>query len=82
MKNLLKPLFLIAAFLIVPKISPAQEQVYVGVYLNQITSISLKDNQFTADFYIWFRWKDKNINPLESFDFSLSSYPLLNPLFL
>ncbi|MEO0126469.1 MAG: hypothetical protein ABIL44_01805 [candidate division WOR-3 bacterium] len=44
------------------------EQVYVGIYLNQITSISLKDNQFVADFYIWFRWKDKNLNPLESFD--------------
>lgn len=50
----------------------AQEQepkiVYTGIYLNQITSLSLKDNQYTADFYIWFRWKDKNINPLESFD--------------
>lgn len=49
----------------------AQEEpkkVYAGIYLNQITSLSLKDNQFTADFYIWFRWKDKNIQPLESFD--------------
>ncbi|MEO0185337.1 MAG: hypothetical protein ABIL20_06020 [candidate division WOR-3 bacterium] len=44
------------------------EQVYVGIYLNQITSMSLKDNQYVADFYIWFRWKDKDLNPLESFD--------------
>ncbi len=44
------------------------EHVYVGIYLNQITTISLKDNQFIADFYIWFRWKDKDLNPLASFD--------------
>lgn len=60
------------AILFFLKINFAQEQepkiVYTGIYLNQITSLSLKDNQFTADFYIWFRWKDKNINPLESFD--------------
>ncbi len=68
MKNILKPLFLFIILLILLRTAFAQEKVYVGVYLNQITSISLKDNQFTADFYIWFRWKDKNINPLESFD--------------
>ncbi len=43
-------------------------EVYVGIYLNQIYALSLKENQFSVDFYIWFRWKDKEINPLESFE--------------
>lgn len=32
-------------------------RVEVGTYVNQILSLDLKGNQFTADFYIWFRWK-------------------------
>lgn len=43
-------------------------QVYIGLYMNQIYDISLRDNKFSADFYIWFRWKGDNINPLESFE--------------
>ncbi len=45
-----------------------QEQVYAGIYLNQITSMNLKDNQFTADFYVWFRWENPGLKPLESFE--------------
>ncbi|MBI2340552.1 MAG: hypothetical protein HYU99_09360, partial [Deltaproteobacteria bacterium] len=45
-----------------------QHEVYIGVYMNQIPSLSLKDNQFTADFWIWFRWKGDDIKPVESFD--------------
>lgn len=72
MKISLKIIPAIFAILLFLKTNFADEQateiVYTGIYLNQITSLSLKDSQFTADFYIWFRWKDKNINPLESFD--------------
>ena len=42
--------------------------VYVGVYVNQIYDVSLKDNKFSADFWIWFRWQGEDINPLESFE--------------
>ncbi|MGH7137740.1 MAG: hypothetical protein ACREHD_18485, partial [Pirellulales bacterium] len=41
---------------------------YVGMYVNQIDSISLKDNQFTVDFNLWFRWKDGLATPPESFE--------------
>ncbi len=44
--------------------------VVTGVYLNQIISIDLKMNQFTADFWMWFRWRGgpSDYNPLDSFD--------------
>jgi hypothetical protein len=41
--------------------------VTVGVYLNQMPSMSLRENKFTVDFYIWFRWvgDDKPYNSFE-----------------
>ncbi len=35
----------------------APREVWVGVYINQIYEISLKDNAFVVSFYLWFRWK-------------------------
>ncbi len=29
--------------------------VRVGIYVDQITGLSLKENQFNVDFYLWFR---------------------------
>ncbi|MGE0608374.1 MAG: hypothetical protein AB7O62_14860, partial [Pirellulales bacterium] len=42
--------------------------VWVGVYVNQIHEVSLKENHFTADFYVWFRWQGEAVKPLESFE--------------
>jgi len=54
--------------------APAEEdkelpltEVTVGVYLNQIHTINIKDNEYTATFWLWFRWKGE-LNPLESFE--------------
>jgi hypothetical protein len=46
---------------------PANE-VNVGVYVNQITEVSLKENKFVVDFWVWFRWKADDIKPYESFE--------------
>ena len=43
-------------------------EVNVGIYVNQITSLSLKDNNFAVDFWIWFRWKSDDIKPYETFE--------------
>lgn len=32
-------------------------RVEVGTYVNQILALDLKGNQFSVDFYVWFRWK-------------------------
>jgi hypothetical protein len=44
------------------------EAVYTGTYINRIYDVSLKDNCFSVDFYIWFRWKSGDIDPIESFE--------------
>jgi hypothetical protein len=46
----------------------AQKFVYVGTYVNQINSMSLKDEKIQVDFHIWFRWKADDLKPLETFD--------------
>jgi hypothetical protein len=45
-------------------------EVYVGIYLNQIRSVSLSENSFTVDFWLWFRWKKggRDIDPLATFE--------------
>ncbi|MDQ7778717.1 MAG: hypothetical protein RDV41_03275 [Planctomycetota bacterium] len=42
--------------------------VYIGMYVNRIECIDLKQGCFTADFWVWFRWKDESVKPLETFD--------------
>ena len=43
-------------------------EVYVGIYLVRIASLSLKNNEYRADFYLWFRWKDERFKPYETFE--------------
>ncbi len=47
-------------------IPASAEQVTTGVYIDRIKSISLKDNIWTVDFYIWFKWTG-NLDPGENF---------------
>jgi hypothetical protein len=47
----------------------APRQITVGTYINSVSSIDIKNNQFTVDFYIWFRWTGPDdIKPQDSFD--------------
>jgi hypothetical protein len=50
-------------------------EVMVGMYLNQVREVSIRDSQFVADFWIWFRWKkgaavdpNEEFNPLNTFE--------------
>lgn len=42
--------------------------VDVGVFLNNVPSVMLKDRKFQVDFNVWFRWTGDGVNPLESFE--------------
>ena len=42
--------------------------VDVGIYLNNIPAVNLKEKKFQVDFNIWFRWKGDDVNPLENFE--------------
>jgi len=73
MNKIIKILIIMIFIFVINNIYPISEQpknneVYVGIYLNEIFDLSLKDNKFSADFYVWFRWKGENINPIESFE--------------
>lgn len=46
-----------------------QQDIQVGMYINQVPSIDLRMNQFTVDFWIWFRWRGSSTeNPADSFE--------------
>lgn len=42
-------------------------QVVVGTFVNQIHEFSLREDSFTVDFYLWFRWKNAELKPYETF---------------
>lgn len=53
-------------------VSAAQEsptEIIVGAYINDIQEVDLKSNSYPGDIYIWFRWSDPKINPVETFEF-------------
>jgi hypothetical protein len=62
-----------------PTTTPATQQAgpqitYVGIYINDIHGLDLKDSAYTVDFYIWFRWRG-NIDP-SNFEFLNGSLDL------
>src|SRR5687768_16557397 len=46
----------------------APSDVDVGMFVNNIHDISLHDDRFTADVWLWFRWTDPDLHPLETFE--------------
>lgn len=42
-------------------------EVVVGIFVNKLEGISLRDNLVEIDFYLWFRFKDPTLRPHESF---------------
>ncbi|MBK7825429.1 hypothetical protein [Nannocystis sp.] len=46
------------------------QTVHVGAFLNDIQTIDLKLHSYLVDVYIWFRWKNPDIDPASSFEFT------------
>lgn len=44
-----------------------EPNVYVGIHINDIRNISFRNDSFTIDATLWFKWKDQTINPHKSF---------------
>ncbi len=51
-----------------PASQPAPETVYIGVHVLRLTKLDITNNQYSMDFWIWFRWTDDQIKPYESFE--------------
>jgi len=64
-KKLLLVLFLSASTLWAQK----QEKVTVGVYVNDVQKLDLKTHSYMMDAYIWFRWKNPDLDPSATFEF-------------
>jgi len=45
-----------------PGPQPTPEQVTVGVYVQNVQAVDLSTNSFSADFYIWLRWRNPDID--------------------
>jgi hypothetical protein len=42
--------------------------VSVGLYLDDVDAMSIRDSSWSATFYVWFRWKgDKTLDPAKAF---------------
>jgi hypothetical protein len=43
-------------------------RVEIGAYVDNLQSIELATNSFSADLYVWFRWSDPLLKPYESIE--------------
>ena len=60
--------------------APAKPQeVAVGMYLNRLSKVSHKEGSFDIDAWLWFRWKDGEIDPTKSFDIANGKMDLVTP---
>lgn len=41
---------------------PGPEQVTVGVYVQNVQAVDLATNSFSADFYVWLRWRNPEVD--------------------
>lgn len=64
------PFLLFFFSLLAPLTGGASPQpVKVSAYINDIHFVDLKTHTYSVDFYLTFRWSDKKLNPIESFEF-------------
>ncbi len=43
-------------------------KVIVGVYVNDVQSLNLREHSYSMDIYVWFRWRDPSFDPTETFE--------------
>lgn len=48
----------------------APTAVRVGIYVNRISEIAVRESSWSADFDLWFHWTNKEMNPGETFQIS------------
>ena len=47
--------------------APENFTVDTGIYVDRISEVSIRNSRWVVDFFVWFRWYDKNIRPGQSF---------------
>lgn len=44
-------------------------EVVVGAYINDIQELDFRTQSYSVDVYVWFRWRNKDIDPSKSLEF-------------
>ncbi len=48
--------------------STQADTVRIGAYVNDIFDVNLSENRFSAQFWVWFNYKNKELTPLETLE--------------
>jgi hypothetical protein len=52
-----------------PAPAAAPRKLTIGVYVNHISGVDIKNSKFEVDFYVWFRWEGADdLKPLDTFE--------------
>ena len=72
-RGLLAVLGMAICCLLFPAAGAAQDsrptEVRVGALVNDIQQLDLQSHSYNVDLYMWFKWKDPDIDPSRSFEF-------------
>jgi hypothetical protein len=72
-RGLLAPLGTAFCCLLFPATGSAQDskptEVRVGALVNDIQQLDLQSHSYNVDLYMWFKWKNPDIDPSRSFEF-------------
>jgi len=47
----------------------APEKVIVGAFINRIQELDFRTQSYSVDLYVWFRWRNKNLDPSKTLEF-------------
>lgn len=69
--------FLLFCFLVSPAFAADKDpdEVVVGAYVNDVQEIDLHTDSYRMDLYVWFRWKNPEIDPSHTSEFMNSFSP-------
>ena len=49
--------------------TPGAGEVLIGAYLNDVPVLDLVSHSYPGDIYVWFRWTDPELDPMETYEF-------------
>ncbi len=52
-----------------PDAAPKADEIVIGAYVNDIQELDFRTHSYAVDLYIWFRWRNKDLNPAKSMEF-------------
>jgi hypothetical protein len=52
-----------------PDAAPKADEIVLGAFVNDIQELDFRTHSYAVDLYIWFRWRNKDLNPVKSMEF-------------